>query len=362
MGFLRGLGTVICSIILFLALAVFSIAFLLNSTVLNADFMNSQIDKLDAVSIARDTIEEQITEEIPQDAALLTDVVSDIITAQEPLIKEQIHAGIDAAYAYFLDERSALIITFSLVEIKQSLKDSLWQTAVDYLNEQLALLSDEEVDNYVEDIMAQIPEESLPPELAVLPEDLRNEVIKQYLKELGGRGIFDSLSFNLDFTVEDQVRSYFEQYFDDFVQDIPDTYTIDENSIDPDVMATLREVKRYIGYFQAAYIWLIVFIIVLAGLIFLINWSNVRASLRALGIDLLIFGILDLAGVLLVRNLRLDSYISDYSQLPVSLRSWVDGLFNDVTGTMLWFGIGVLVSGVILFTVSFFVKPREAMD
>lgn len=57
MGFLKGLGTVICSFLLFLALIIFSIAFMLNSTILNSNFVNSQVSKIEIASIARDVAE-----------------------------------------------------------------------------------------------------------------------------------------------------------------------------------------------------------------------------------------------------------------------------------------------------------------
>ena len=362
MGFLKSLGTVICSFLLFLALTVFSFAFLVNGTVLNADFVNSQVDKLDFSSIAHDTIEDQIDQQLSQNAIFLRDVAFKIVAAEEPLIKEQIHAGIDDAYFYFLNDKGTFNIDISLVELKQAFKNSLWQTAVDYLNEQLAGLSDSGVDRYVENITMQIPEDVFPKVLTLLPEGLRTEVIKLYLKELGGRGVFDSVSFGLDFIVETQVKASFEQYFDSFIQDIPDSYAIDESSVGTEDMEVFRDARRIIGYFQAGYIWLIVFMIVMAGLIFLINWSNIRASLRALGTDLLIFGVLDLAGVLILRNLRFEQYIPDYRDIPVSVQSWVDGLLRDITGIILWFSIGVLAAGVILMVISFIVKPREAAD
>ena len=357
MGFLKGLGTVVCCIILFLALTVFSVAFLINSTVLNADFMNSQIDKLDFTAIAGDVIDEQFLQEIPQDAEFLSGVALKIIEAQEPLVKEQIHAGVKSAYSYLLEKDSELNITVSLVEIKRNLKASIWDAAVAYLHEQLAGMSVEQANLYVADMAAQIPAEVIPAELALLPADLRDTVIQQYLLELGGQGFFDSQSLGLDSLFEGQAKTAFEGYIDSYIDEIPDTYTLDENSIGQGVLDSLRQAKDVVNYFQTAYFWLIVIMVVVAGLIFLINWSNVRASLRALGIDLLIFGILDLAGILIVRNMQLQQYLPDTSS---SIQSWINGLYHDITGIMLWFSIGVLVVGAVLLALSFVVKRREA--
>jgi hypothetical protein len=98
----------------------------------------------------------------------------------------------------------------------------------------------------------------------------------------------------------------------------------------------------------------------MAGLIFLINWKNVKVSARTLGIDLLIFGVIDLAGALVVRSLHLEKMFTDSNDIPVSVVNWMQGLISDITGMMLVFSISVLVIGVVFTTVSFFIKSPEA--
>lgn len=360
MGVLKVLGTVICSVLLFLALSVFSVAFLLNSTVLNPDFMNSQIDKLDISSIADDMIREEITGQLPRDAEFLQGVVIEVVDMEEPVLKKELHKGIDNAYAYLLDEQEVFAFTISFVEIKQNISDVIWEAAVDYLNARLAGLPEAEVDRYVEKIARQIPDDVMPMAIAVLPEGLRIEVIKQYLKELGGRGLFESASFGLDFLVEAQVKDAVEQYFEEAVAEIPDSYTVDENTIEPETMDSLRTVKTVIITFKFWFVWLIVFMIVLAGLIFLINWSNIRGSMRSLGIDLLIFGIIDLALVLVARFVGIPAQNPLFAEVPASMQDWVKGLYMDVVGIMMWFSIGVIIVGIVLTAASFFIKPREA--
>jgi len=358
MGFLKGLGTAVCSLLLFLALSIFSLAFLINSTILNAGFVNSQVDKLDMSFIAQNIINDQIKEQIPADETFISDVSAKIVDTEEPLIKEQLHTGIDASYAYLLKENNDLNIEISFTEIKQSLKANLWQTSVDYLQEQLAPLSGDAAKQYVDNIRQQIPEDALPQALSVLPPTLRNEVIDQYLLQLGGKGSTDALSALVNFAIGDQVKAYFDQYFSNYIDQIPDSYTVNSSTIDTNTMDNIQNVRTAIGYFKVYYAWLIVFMIVMAGLIFLINWRNVRASLRSLGIDLLIFGILDLAGVLILRTMHISQFITD-PNVPASVMSWADGLLNDVGSIMMTFSIGVLVVAVVLMVLSFIVKKPE---
>lgn len=360
MGFLRGLGTTICGILLFLALTVFSAAFLLNGTVLNTGFMNSQIDKLDISSIAHDAINTQIQEELPPNSDFINGVVLNFFDKEVPQIKTQLHNGINEAYDYFLQKTDTLSVTISLAEIKQNLKDNIWQTAVDYLKTKLAGMSGTQADSYVGDIAAQIPQDLLPPELLALPSSLRTQIEKQYLLSLGGKGVFSSLSFGLSFVIEPQLKAAVEQYFTDNIKDIKDTYTIDESTIDSTTMQSLRDIRTGISYFKAWYVWLIIIMVILAGLIFLINWKNLRGSMRALGMDLLIFGILDLAGVLLVLYLRPEKFIFENTDVSVPVQNWIHGLITDVTSIMMAFSIGVLIVGIVFMAGSFFIKRPEA--
>ncbi len=361
MGFLRGLGTAICSLLLFLALGIFSMAFLLNSTVLNAGFVNSQVDKLDMSSIAQNIINDQIKDQVPADETFISDVSAKIVDTEEPLIKEQLHTGINSAYAYLLKENNDLNIEISFTEIKQSLKATLWQTSVDYLKEQLTPLSGDAANQYVDNIRQQIPEDALPQALSVLPQTLRKEVIDQYLLQLGGKGSTDVLSALVNFAVDPVVKQYFDQYFNNYIDQIPDSYSINSSTIDTNTMDNIQNIRTGIGYFKVYYLWLIVFMIVMAGLIFLINWRNIRASLRSLGIDLLIFGVLDLAGVLILRTMHISQFITN-TNVPASVISWADGLLKNVGSIMMPFSIGVLVVAVILMVLSFMVKnPGETI-
>ncbi len=359
MGFLRGLGTTICSILLFLGLSVFSVAFMANSTVLNTDFINDQIDKLDITSMARETIEEFITDALPTNSDLLQGTAMNIIEELEPQIKALMHTAINEGYNYFLDKSSTLSITIPLADIKASLKDNIWQMAVEYLKIHLAEMSPADADKYVSIIASEVPADALTSELAALPSNVRQDILEQYLDDLGGRSSFDPLSFGLNFAVEQQAKAAFEQYYDEAIAGIPDNYNLDEGTVDADVLNAVRSVRDAVAIFKAAYIWLIVFIIVMAGLIFLINWKNVRASLRTLGIDLLIFGVIDLAGTLIVRGIHFEKYFTNSVDIPVSVQNWIQGLTADLTGIMLIFSISVLVIGVALTTVSFFIKSPE---
>jgi hypothetical protein len=99
--------------------------------------------------------------------------------------------------------------------------------------------------------------------------------------------------------------------------------------------------------------------VVMAGLIFLIN-RNVKVTTRTLGINLLIFGVMDLAGVIVSKILTPTKFLPSSVDIPVSVQNIIDNVFKDVTSIALTFSIGVLVVGAVLLTVSFIVKSKQA--
>ena len=114
MNALKGLGNGILSFLLLLSLSVFGVAFLINSTLLNPDFVAGRIDKLNMNELARDYIDEQISEDLTQEEEFLKEALSDVITDQEPWLKEQLNSTVYAGYDYLLgkSERLEIYIPF----------------------------------------------------------------------------------------------------------------------------------------------------------------------------------------------------------------------------------------------------------
>ena len=313
MSLLKGLATSVLSFILFLTLSIFSIAFMLHGTVLNSDFVSNQVDSIPVSDIARDVSEELIIPELPQDAEFLQDITINIIEKQEPWIKAQFQAIIDTGYDFLMDETDTLKIVVPLAELKQNLQDTLWDETKDYLKEQLAGKSEAEKSAYLQDIIRQIPEGSLPHELAILPTDLRNLAIEQYLREFTGQRTIIDLPPEITGPIQDSAKEYFDQFLADFIAEVPDTFTIDEDSLGQKTMDGLSTAKKVVGYFQTYYYWLIVLMIVLAALIFVVN-MDVRTAARSLGISLTILGVLDLAGIIIAKSIPIAQIIRDNIQ------------------------------------------------
>lgn len=290
---LKGFGLVILSLLLFLSLSVFGIVFMLKSTLLNPNFVTAEVDKIDISALAKELTEKQIGEQLPEEALFLKEVIYDVIDDQEPWLKEQVNTAIHSGYDYFLGKSERLNIVIALEPLKTSLRDSLWQTF----------------------------NEHLPPELSGLPKD--------------------------------QLKPYFDQYYQEFAKQIPDKFTVDESSLPPEAMAQVGLARQYIGYFQTGYYALIGFMSLLVLGIILIN-RNVRSTTRSLGIDLLIYGALEYAGVYFARNYA--PMMLPYD-IPSSLQTLVAGLPGDLLAPLQTFSLGILIGGVVLLIVSFVYKP-----
>jgi len=299
MNVLKGFGLGILSFLLFLSLSVFGIAFMLNNTLLNPDFVTSEVDKIDVSALVIEMAEEQIGEQLPEEAFFLKEALYGVISDQEPWLKEQLNAAIYTGYDFFLGKSERLDIIISLEPLKENLRDSLWQTF----------------------------NEKLPPELSGLPED--------------------------------QLKPYFDQYYQEFAGQIPSEFAVDESYIPPEAMEQMILARQYIGYFQTGYYYLIGFMVLLVLGIVLIN-RNVRGATRGLGITFLIYGVLEFAGVYISRNFMPTSL--PLPDIPSSLQMWLMGLFGDLLAPLQMFSLGVLIGGVVLLVVSFVYKPRIAED
>jgi len=332
MNVLKGFGLGILSFLLFLSLSVFGIAFMLNSTLLNPDFVTSEVDKIDVSALVIEMAEEQIGEQLPEEAFFLKEALYGVVSDQEPWLKEQLNAAIYTGYDFFLGKSERLDMIISLEPLKENLRDSLKEA---FLQSLPATLSD-------------LPPElsGLFPELADLPPELSDLPLSDLSPELAG-------------LLTDITDQLFDQYYQEFAGQIPSEFAFDESSIPPEVMEQMIMARQYIGYFQTGYYYLIGFMVLLVLGIILIN-RNVRGTTRSLGIALLIYGALEFAGVYVARNFMPASL--PLPDILSSLQMWLMGLFGDLLAPLQMFSLGVLIGGVVLLVVSFVYKPRVAED
>ena len=214
MKFLKGLALSLLGFLLFLSLSIFGLALTLNYTILNPDFIVSEVDELDISSL----VEEFLSEEIPQEEPYLAEVLDNTIADLEPWIKEQVNAGIYTSYDYLLGKSESLSLVISLEPVRDSLKDNLREAILESPPLELEGASPAEIELYLDEAYSEI-DEMLPPRF----------------------------EFNV-------------------------------SSLDPEVLAQLEQARQYIGYFQLGYKLLIGFILLLILGIILIHRQVKRAT------------------------------------------------------------------------------------
>ena len=359
----KGLATAILSFLLFLSLTVFGIAFLLQSTLLNPDFVSAQVNKLDISDITRDIAEDQLADELPEEVEFFEEAIYDIIDEQEPWLEEQITAAIYAAYDFFLGETDIFEIAIPTDELKVTLKDSLWQAFKDNLDiwfpDLVAFELDAYLDEHFDELVDRIPSEYLPPEIVGLPEAQIRLYVDQYLKDIAGDIAKQAVAKEITGLLEILVKPYFDDYYDDIAEQVPSVITLTENDVPADVWDTFLTARKYIGYFQTAYYPLIAFMILLVAGIILIN-RNIKDSTRTLGISLFIYGVLEFAGVLVAKRYIPTTFT--WFDMPASVQAWLPGLYNDILAPVQWFSLGVSLLGAALIATSFFFKSRFVED
>ncbi|MFH0846638.1 MAG: hypothetical protein V1894_01075 [Chloroflexota bacterium] len=321
MKFLKRLLVGFLSLILFLCLPLYALAYTLDRTILSADFVATEIGKLDVAQLGLEIIRTQLPAtqnisastplgnmNIPISRDLIAEASYQALTRLEPQLKEQASQAIHSGYDYLLGKTSRLSMVINLEPIKANLKDNLRQSIVDAL-------------------------EKSPPVVPGVPAATLQQVLDQY--------------FN---------QSY-DQFYQGFAKSIPSSYVIDESKIPPDAQSLLSQVKLYLGYYTTYSKWLLPAMAVLVLLIILIERSFKGIS-RSLGLELLLYG-----GFGLAVDFAAQKYTPSIPmppEIPPSLTNWLIGLTNDIATPLKTLSIVMAIIGAMLFIASFFLpRPKE---
>ena len=295
MKFLKGVALSLLSFLLFLSLSIFGLALTLNYTILDPNFVASELDKLDIASLSRDLIMPQLPQEF-KDRQFVTEALDNTITDLEPWIKEQASAATYTSYDYLMGRSQSLSLVISLEPVRESLRDNLWEAF----------------------------QQSPPPELAGVPPD--------------------------------KIEPYFDEFYQQISKDIPSTFEFTEGSLPPEVLAILEQVRQAIGYFQLGYKALIGFMLVLIlGIIFIDR--QIRSSTRRLCATFLTYGAFEYGGIFAAKYLT-EMQMAQFD-IPSSLQIWLPQFYNNLLAPLEIFSIGLLAGGVVLLIVSFVYKPRQ---
>jgi len=388
MKFLRGLGLTLLSLLLFLSLSIFGLAFLLNNTVLSPKFITSELDRLDVSSLAEEVISQQILEEeFPEE---LRTVLADIIPKVEPLVKEQVSAATYSIFDYLLGKRESpdlaqtlhntLLSSDFIVSIVDEL--DIASLAGEIVSEQFAGEMPEEMEfmtEYLDDVIVEL-EPWIKEQIGVvadpvvgyllgesqslnvvIPMEPAMEIVRDSLRE----ALLESPPAEFADLPPSLLAQQFDAFFQEFSEGMPSTFELDESLLGTELRTEIAEAlaeaevgleqgREVIGYFQLGYKLLIGFIVLLILGIVLIH-RRVKGASRGLGITFLTYGVIWYAGTFVAKYFA----GTQMAQLDVPhfLGGWLPQLVDNFLAPLEMFSLGLLIGGVVLIVVSF-VYPR----
>jgi hypothetical protein len=390
MKILKGCALSLLGFLFFLSLALFGVAFMVNQTALNPKFVTTELNSLDIASI----VNESITGEQPSSDELTTKLAG-TIPEVEPLAKEKADIVIYSVYDYLLgksrDIDLALTLRNSLLNKNfiLSAMDEINVPALvgDFLNKQLIQQLPAEVQPYItEESLSKVISElkpwmkeqinsaadpvldylvgkrqslsvtiSLEPVKTSLGDTLKEEFLKSPPLELAG-------------VSQAELEQDFDQYYEEMTAKMPSTFEIDQSLLGTNTPAKITDAldtaeealalaRQYIAYFELGYKILIAFMVLLVIGISLID-REVKATTRRLGVPLLVYGVIDYAGVI-VGKYFLSSGKVTFPEIPPHLETWLFQFIDNLIKPLEIFTLSLLICGVVLTVVSFVYRRRQ---
>ena len=398
MKFLKGLAISLLSFLLFLSLSIFGFSFMLNSTILNPDFVTAELDNLDVSSLAGEVLSQQVSAgDFPEELA--TPIVNTITKLELP-IKGQVNAATYSIYDYLLGKKlhpelaTTLRNTILSTEFATSLVDELdipslvgaflkeqltqqipkeMEPLVKYLNESLDKTLTE-----LEPWMKEQLSTAAGPILDYLLGESQSlsvviplEPVKESLRDNLRQAFLQSPPPELAGLSPAMLGQTFDVGYQVLAAQIPSTFEIDESLLGTEAPAqiaealtkgelALEEGRVYVAGFQLVYKALIGFMVLLILGIVLIN-RQVKGATRELGTIFTTYGAFEYAGIFIAKYFSGKELIQ-LSSIPSSLQVWLPQLIDNFLAPLEMLSLGLLIGGVVLLVVSFVYKPRQPSD
>jgi hypothetical protein len=296
MNFLKDMAIGLVGFFLFVSLSVLGLFLTLNFTILNPDFIISEAEKFDISEFARTYIKDQLSD---LDQSYIT-ALEATITQEKPWIDQQIKKSVYTTYDYLLGASDQLQFDISLGEVKENLSSNL-----------------------VKSVLQSPPVEFQ----RLVPQD--KEVYLHNLKQ----------------QIQDAIPSNYQ-------------LKINKDVIGTEGMQALQQIKEAIGYFKAAHIFLICFVVLMILLVALIE-RKIQGTFRELGIILLVTGAFGLISYFILKQGI--PVIMQPNEFPVQVNLWLTSLITDTLSPAGMFSLIVLLVGCICLIVSLLIKKEKAV-
>jgi len=297
------------------------------NTLLSDSFMSAVIDDMGISAFVKDTINNEF-EPLPEGVTLTDDQLNKLSTILEPVIKSKLKPAVSQLADYVIGNTSTFNVTISiqpvLSEIKQVVRDAFLAAKPGIIQGATPAQIDAAVEIYWNEVTNTLP-----------------------------------ANLVLDSTVLDSgLKSSLSGIFTD-MQDSLTNVRVDIENANHDIEDTLSQIRTIIKYFRIAFYGLIGLILVLVGGIILIHHSVAGACLN-LGIIFTIYGALELAGVMIIRQIVPVVIQNGTNPPPQAVIDMVPQLFNRFTSPLLILSIVCLVLGIVLIVISFVYPGMQA--
>ena len=352
------------------SLVIWGIFFMIKSTTLNPDFITDRVERTDITQLASDFSDEYLIEEIPEDMRFFKDVVYEVIADHEPWLKEQFSSAVHKGYDYLLKKTDTLEISIPLEDLKESARDSLWLHFMEKLPEWISSPDDEGLKNLIYDniydFVEGIPASYLPDEYSNLSEAQLKVYVDLYFEDIEEQITDGQLPPYLEAEIEDALLPYFNQYYDEIVEEVPSEIIINERniiisednivSLDTEVLETVR---KWVGVFNAIFYALIALMVILvAGIV--LAYFNIKKSTRSIAKIFLIYGISEFVAVMVARYL-VPRFLPT-ADLPESFQNLITDTYTSALDPLLWFSVGIIVAGAALLVFSIFYNRGQVVE
>jgi len=225
---------------------------------------------------------------------------------------------------------------------------------VDKIVNELTPWFEEQTDDVIRDVYAYLKEDR---ELNVV---ISLEQVRTVVKENIREAVLNSLPPQLQGVPQNVIDAFMSQLYEGVDSFIPATFQLSETSVGQQVVTQLQQVKQIIGYIDTAYKALIILAVVLVLLIALVHWWQPKPITRSIGITFILVGAACIIGSLLdVWLVQALSRLVGESSILLGLQSKLPQLASDLTAPVRMYGIGFLVSGIVLFAISFLFRSPE---
>ncbi len=176
MNVVRGIFSGIFSFILVIALVTLGVVITINYTILNPNFVISELDKLDAYSIIADEVKNQV----PREEPYIAQIADETLTELDPWLKTQVATAVYSGYAYLKGEEE-LNIVIPLEQVRASLKENLTQAIRESPPPELEGLPPAQIEAFISQACVEI-DNQVPQQIEINEALLEPEIVTQLHK------------------------------------------------------------------------------------------------------------------------------------------------------------------------------------